>query len=99
MSNLLKEKCTLTKLGKELEERREKLCRKCKGFGYLAQNCRNKEEKEKRNVVPKNKFEVLNSRVMQCGLEERTIRRQEETRRVECFKCGKEGYKCKECLL
>jgi len=64
ISNLLKEKHALTKLGDELEGRRGKLCRRCKGFGYLAQNCRNKGGKEKGKVVPKNKFEVLSSRVM-----------------------------------
>jgi len=36
MSNLLKEKYSLTKLRKELEGRREKLCFGCKGFGHLA---------------------------------------------------------------
>jgi len=35
---------------------------------------------------------------MQCGVEERTIRRQ-ETVVVECFKCGEEEHKCRECLL
>jgi len=36
MSNLLKEKHFLAKLREELEERREKLCFGCKGFGHLA---------------------------------------------------------------
>jgi len=36
---------------------------------------------------------------MQCGLEKRTIRRQEEVRRVECFKCEEKGHKCRECPL
>jgi len=35
---------------------------------------------------------------MQCRLEERTIRRQEVIV-VECFKCGEQGHKCKECPL
>jgi len=46
-----------------------------------------------------NKFEVLSSRVMQCGVEEKKIRRQKEVKRVECFKCGEKGHKCRECLL
>jgi len=98
MSNLLKEKHALTKLRKELEGRKRKICRSCKGFRYLAHNCRNKREREKRTVIPQNKFEVLGSRVMQCGVEERVIRRQELVM-VKCFKCGEKGHKCRECPL
>jgi len=75
MSNLLKEKCALTKLKEKLKGKREKLCRSCKEFGHLAQNCRNKVGREKRKIVPQNKFEILSSRVIQCGVEERAIRR------------------------
>jgi len=77
MSNFLKEKQTLTKLRAELEERKGKLYKCCKKFGHLAQNYRNKRKGEKRIVIPQNKFEVLGSRVMQCKVEERVIRRQE----------------------
>ena len=42
MSNLLKEKHALAKVREELEGRRRKSYRSCKGFGHLAQNCRNK---------------------------------------------------------
>jgi len=35
MSSLLKEKYALTKLREELEGRRGKLYRRCKGFGHL----------------------------------------------------------------
>jgi len=75
MSNLLNEKHTLTKLRAELEGRRGKLCRYCKGFGYLAQNCRSKRKGEKGTIAPQNKFEILRSKVMQCGVEEQVVRR------------------------
>jgi len=52
LSNLLKEKCTLTKLRVELEGRKGKLCRSCKGFGHLAQNCKNKNKKGKGATIP-----------------------------------------------
>jgi len=32
---------------------------------------------------------------MQCGVGEKTIRRQEMVE-VECFKCGEKGHKCRE---
>ena len=75
MSNLLREKHSLAKLREELEGRRGKLYQCCKKFGHLTHNCRNKREGEKKEVTPPNKFEVLSSKVMQCGVEERTIRR------------------------
>jgi len=70
ISNLLNEKRTLTKLRAELEGRKGKLCRCYKKFGHLARNCRNKERKGKGGATPKNKFEILLSRMMQCGVEE-----------------------------
>jgi len=98
MSNLLKQKHVLTSLRAKLEEKKERECWDCKGFRHLAQNCRNKEGKEKRGTAPQNKFEVLSSRVMQYDVKERIIRKQ-ETVKVECFKCGEKGYKCRECPL
>jgi len=98
MSNLLNKKCALTKLRAELEGRRGKLCRCCKRLGYLAHNCKNRKEKEKGTVIPQNKFEILKSRVMQCGVEKRTIRRQKIVV-VKCYKCGEKGHKCREYLL
>jgi len=41
---------------------------------------------------------VLSSRVIQCGVEERVVRRQ-EVAGVECFKCGEKGHKCRECPI
>jgi len=98
LGNLLREKCALAKLREELEGRKGKLCRCCKGFGYLARNCRNKNEEEKGATMPQNKFEVLSSRVMQCGVEERVVRSM-RTIVVRCFRCREEGHKCRECPL
>jgi len=47
-------------------------------------------------TASQNRFEVLRSRVMQCGVKERMIRRQKVTV-VEWFKCGEKGHKCREC--
>jgi len=98
LSNLLREKCALAKLRVKLEGRKGKLCQSCRGFGHLAQNCRNRKEEKKGAETPQNKFEVLRSRVIQCGVEERVVR---STRIVviRCFKCGEKGHKCRECPL
>jgi len=98
MSNLLKQKHALTLLREKLKEKKEREYWSCKEFGHLARNCRNKEGKEKRGAAPENKFEVLSSRVMQCDVKERIIKKQERVE-VECFKCGEKGHKCRECPL
>jgi len=98
LSNLLREKYTLTKLRGELEERKGKLYRCCKGFGHLVQNCRKLKEEGKGIAVPQNKFEVLRSRVMQCGVKERVVR-DVRMEAVRCFKCEEEGHKCRRCPL
>jgi len=97
MSNLLREKRALAKLRVELERRREKLCQCCRKFRHLARNCRNKREGEKETAIPQNKFEILSSRVMQCGVEEKTIRSIRVG--VKCYKCREEGHKYRECPL
>jgi len=74
------------------------LYRSCKGFGHLVCNCRNKKEGEKGTIVLQNKFEVLKSRVMQCGVREKVIRRVGVVE-VKCYKCGEMGHKCRECPL
>ena len=99
MSNMLKQRCSLTKLREELERRKRKLYFSCKKFGHLAQNCRNKKEAGREVMIPQNKFKVLSSKVIQCRVKEKKIRRQEEARRVECFKYVEEEHKCRECPL
>jgi len=98
MSSLLKEKHALAKLREELEGREGKLCRSCKGFRHLAQNCKNKRGEKRGTIVPQNKFEILKSKVMQCGVSEKSIRRVGLVG-VECYKCGGTGHKCRECPL
>jgi len=90
---LLKEKHAFPSFRAELERRPRKLCYGCKKFRHLAHNYRNRREKERRTSIPQNRFEILSSRVMRCGVE---IRRQERERKekkaIWCFKCREEGH-------
>jgi len=95
MSDMLNQRHTLAKLRAELEGREGRIYRKYGRFRHLAWRCRNGEELKKKTVGG-NKFEVLASRVMQCGVRE--VRRQEIVREeVKCFGCGKKGHKKWEC--
>jgi len=99
MSNLLKQKRSLTKLREELKERKGKLYFSCRKFRHLAQNCRNKGGEEKGEVISQNKFEMLSSRVIRCKVELRRQETEEKSWVVECFKCGEKEHKCRECPL
>ena len=91
MSDMLNQRHALTKLRAELEGREGRICRKCRRFEHLTQKYRSREEQEKK-AVRENRFKVLKSRVMQCGV--RKVRRQEVMREeVKCFGCGKKGHK------
>jgi len=71
MSSMLKQKYSLTKLRKELEGRKEKLCFSCKRFGYLAQNYKNKKEAEKGVITLKGCKRELHTgtnKIMMCQL-------------------------------
>ena len=77
IGSMLNQWHALAKLRAEIERRKGRVCWGCKRFGHLVYNCRNmKEAKEK--LVPQNRFEVIASRVIQCGVrEEAKVRRQE----------------------
>jgi len=95
MSDMLNEKQVLVKLRTELEGRKGRLCKHCRGFGHLTQKCR-RGEKEQKETMVKNRFEVLKSRVIQCGIRE--VRRQEVVREeVKCFGCGEKKHKKWKC--
>ena len=95
MSDMLNEWHALTKLRAELEGREGRLCRCCGRFRHLAQKYRSGEE-QKKKIVMGNKFEVLGSHVMQCGV--RKARRQKIVREeVKCFGCREKGHKKWEC--
>ena len=95
MSDMLNQRHALAKLRAELEGREGRICRRCGKFRYLTRNCRSGKEQKKGKVV-ENRFEVLKSCVMQCGVRE--VRRQEIVKEeVKCFGCGEKGHKKWEC--
>jgi len=63
MSNMLNQRCALTKLRVELEGREGRMCRQCGKFGHLTWNCKSGEEQRKKTVAA-NRFEALGSQVM-----------------------------------
>jgi len=95
MSDMLNQRHALTKLRAKLEGREGRICKRCGRFGHLAWKYRGREEEKK--VVRGNRFKVLKSRVMQCGMRE--VRRQKVVREaVKCFGYRQEGHKKRECL-
>jgi len=68
MGSMLNQQHALAKLRAEIEGREGRVCWGCRKFGHLACNCRNKKEEEKEKLIPQNRFEVIASRVMQCGV-------------------------------
>jgi len=69
MSNMLNARCALAKLRAGLERREGRLCRHCRRFGHVAQKYRSEKEETKK-TKPQNRFKVLKSQVMQCGVRE-----------------------------
>jgi len=69
------------------------VCWRCKRFGHLACNCRNKKWEKKEKLILQNKFEVIASRVIYCRVrEEVKVRRQEITEKVKYFRCWSVGH-------
>jgi len=93
---MLNQQHALTKLRAEIEGRKERMYWEYRKFGYLAHNCRNKKKETKGKLVSQNKFEVIASRVIQCGVKEEVKVRKQETveEGVQCFRYwGVEHYK------
>ena len=83
MGSMLNQWCALAKLKVEIEGREGRVYWRCRKFGHLVRNCRNREQEEKGRSTLQNRFEVLASRVMRCGLRgEVKVRRQEVVEKV-----------------
>jgi len=83
----------------EIEGREGRVYWGYRKFGHLACNCRNKKEEEKGKPIPQNRFEVIASRIMQCGVRgEVKVRKQETVEEgVQCFRCQRIGHYKWEC--
>jgi len=99
MDSMLNQWHALAKLRAEIERREGRIYWRCRRFGDLAYNCRNI-KKAKGKPVPQNRFEVIVSRVMQCGVREKAKVRRQETveEEVQCFRCRGIGHYKWKCL-
>jgi len=87
MGSMLNKWCALAKLRAEIEGREGRVCWGYRKFGHLAHNCRNREQEKKGRSTLQNRFKVLTSRVMKCGLRgEVKVRKQEVVEKVQCFR-------------
>jgi len=95
---MLNQQHALAKLRAEIERREGRICWGYRKFGYLVRNCRNREQEKKERSTLQNRFEVLASRVMRCGLRgEVKVKRQEVVEEVQYFRYRGTGH-CKwEC--
>ena len=93
MGSMLNQQHALAKLRAEIEGKKGRVCWGCRRFGHLVHNCRNMKE-AKGKPVSQNRFEVIVSRVMQCGVkEEAKVRRQKTVEEgVQYFRCQGIGY-------
>ena len=85
MGSMLNQWHALAKLRAEIEGREGRVCWRYRKFGHLACNYRNREQEEKERSTLQNRFEVLASGMMRCGLwKEVKVRRQEVVKEVQC---------------
>jgi len=99
ISDMLNQWQTLVKLRVELEGREGRKCFGYKGFRYLACNCRNQKEVEKRKSIPHNKFEMLASRVVRCSIREKVKVRRQEKEKLQYFRCWEVEHFKWECPM
>ena len=78
MGSMLNQQHALAKLRAEIERREGRMYWGYRKFGYLACNCRNMKE-AKGKPVPQNRFGVIASRVIQCGVREKAKVRRQKT--------------------